>query len=609
MADRNETGYDRIYLARANEQELIDNKDKIMSNELVIAKDSHRAFHKGEDGTLNKIVSNYIFDTIADVQNANYLVEGNIVEVLGYYSTGDGAGHKRIIKAEDDGSGVQLSNNLWACIVHSGEVNVSWFGAKGDGVTDDTEAIQKSLDYGLLILIPNKTFISNNVVLKKTNAKIKGLGGLGGQSGTNTPTLMSTTNNYALTMDGTYSHTYRSGHIVENIAIKSKNKIGNGIFLKHEANFCLQKVLVTEVQKGITFENSLIADINNLQITNCNIALFFNAKETNFSGMNNISFRNCAFFSNEKVFTQNDFSKQFGHGVLFDSCEIEANGTDEYNMPCMEFSIGKNTSESYGLKVVNCWIEGNKNSYNFKINAIGYTNTTIIFKDNVMFGQTTKSILLDGNNQNVKLLVENTSNYSDIEGGSIHIKNGSTAKLKNSSFSSKKLENNSKIYYVNATDSEGDMLIFNGLSITNDNLGGSNITIKKRSSNQNSLEIKAVNDLYFFGRSFFVNGVKIGDTASQINTLYYGEKMKQEGVYEDYISYMDEKTVYDKQQIKLEQDRQFAYEEALKENSELTFEEFISAQPMTLSAQPMTLNLVEEPQPSEALQAFMEKYL
>lgn len=95
---------------------------------------------------------------------------------------------------------------------------------------------------------------------------------------------------------------------------------------------------------------------------------------------------------------------------------------------------------------------------------------------------------------------------------------------------------------------------------------------------------------------------KVSANVTQLNTLYHAEKMKQENVYEDYISYMDEKTLYDKQQRKLSEERQLAYEEALKENPELTFEEF-------MSVQPMTLNLVEEPQPSENLKKFMEKYL
>lgn len=92
------------------------------------------------------------------------------------------------------------------------------------------------------------------------------------------------------------------------------------------------------------------------------------------------------------------------------------------------------------------------------------------------------------------------------------------------------------------------------------------------------------------------------NSINELGTSYISEKMKQEGVYNDYISYMDEKTVYDKQQRKIKEQRQIAYQEMLKENPNLTYEQF-------MSVQPMTLNLVEEPQPSKALKQFMEKYL
>lgn len=62
-------------------------------------------------------VRTYEIPTIAELQSRKNLKVGDIVEVLGYYSTGDGAGHKRIIASEDDGSGVQLSNNLWANLI------------------------------------------------------------------------------------------------------------------------------------------------------------------------------------------------------------------------------------------------------------------------------------------------------------------------------------------------------------------------------------------------------------------------------------------------------------------------------------------------------------
>lgn len=120
---------------------------------------------------------------------------------------------------------------------------------------------------------------------------------------------------------------------------------------------------------------------------------------------------------------------------------------------------------------------------------------------------------------------------------------------------------------------------------------------------------------YFYPQAYrdkFVNDgsyedVEIVDSTpsvpvSQLNTSYMATKMQQENVYDDYISYMDEKTAYDKQQRKLEKKRQLAYEEALKKNPELAYEEF-------MSVQPMTLNFVEEPQPSDALKKFMDKYL
>lgn len=88
-----------------------------------------------------------VYNTIAEMQQDSKLKVGKVVEILGYYQAGDGAGHKRVIADSDDGSGVSLENGLYANIVHNGEVNVSWFGAKGDGVTDDGDIIKKTLDY------------------------------------------------------------------------------------------------------------------------------------------------------------------------------------------------------------------------------------------------------------------------------------------------------------------------------------------------------------------------------------------------------------------------------------------------------------------------------
>lgn len=63
-----------------------------------------------------KISFKYIAQTIEEMQRLALKV-GDVVEVLGYYQAGDGAGHKRVIVDSDDGSGVLLNNGLWANVV------------------------------------------------------------------------------------------------------------------------------------------------------------------------------------------------------------------------------------------------------------------------------------------------------------------------------------------------------------------------------------------------------------------------------------------------------------------------------------------------------------
>lgn len=84
----------------------------------------------------------------------------------------------------------------------------------------------------------------------------------------------------------------------------------------------------------------------------------------------------------------------------------------------------------------------------------------------------------------------------------------------------------------------------------------------------------------------------------ELDTPYYATKMQQEGVYEDFVSYMDSKLDYDNAQRELETQRQQAFEESGMEN----YEEWLATQPMALS---MEL----EPVPSEKLMEFKIKYL
>ena len=125
------------------------------------------------------------YDSVADMKADTQLTGGVAAVTLGYYKPNDGGGALyQIIDSTDEdyeslvddgGSAHDLKNNLKAKLIIEDSVNVKQFGAKGNGIADDTEAIQLAIDLCKDVCIPAGEFLTSNLTLNKKNS-IKGMG-------------------------------------------------------------------------------------------------------------------------------------------------------------------------------------------------------------------------------------------------------------------------------------------------------------------------------------------------------------------------------------------------------------------------------------------------
>ncbi|WP_372006306.1 glycosyl hydrolase family 28-related protein [Tistrella mobilis] len=107
-------------------------------------------------------------NTISDLKALAVTSSGMEVEVLGYHAVADGGGGlfawRAGATATDDGGlwieSTVATGGLWQRIVDSAApVSVRWWGARGDGSTDDTAAIQAALDAGFsAVHLPTGTY-------------------------------------------------------------------------------------------------------------------------------------------------------------------------------------------------------------------------------------------------------------------------------------------------------------------------------------------------------------------------------------------------------------------------------------------------------------------
>lgn len=129
-----------------------------------------------EDGTLQEIIGSYLnataiwgFDSVSDMQASTNLIDGSFAKTYGFYTKNDGGGAFYKIRTPSNNDVVDgrllisVGSSLVAELIYFGCIDVKTIGAKGDGSTDDSDAIQTALDTGNDVFVPKGTYIVNGV--------------------------------------------------------------------------------------------------------------------------------------------------------------------------------------------------------------------------------------------------------------------------------------------------------------------------------------------------------------------------------------------------------------------------------------------------------------
>lgn len=152
--------------------------------------------------------------------------------------------------------------------IFQGAANVKWFGATGDGVTDDTKAIQNALDASDDVFIPTGTYIVTRKITLRENNTIQGV-------------------KYKTTLKSKFDITFietAKNNTIENVIFKGLQSSQNQtfIFISGKESLDIKDVIIRDcefIDSGklavatdrIPYSSNVI--LQSCQITNCKTAI------------------------------------------------------------------------------------------------------------------------------------------------------------------------------------------------------------------------------------------------------------------------------------------------------------------------------------------------
>lgn len=134
--------------------------------------------HPEATTTVDFTIVRKVYSTLQQAQADSTLTAGDLIETLGYFSSGDNGGTKYIIRNDAPTGPYERIGNLYAEMQPNKYLTPEMFGAKGDGITDDGNALYTALNYAYSLCIPviisAKTYITSITLDVKQGTRLIG---------------------------------------------------------------------------------------------------------------------------------------------------------------------------------------------------------------------------------------------------------------------------------------------------------------------------------------------------------------------------------------------------------------------------------------------------
>nr|DAW06177.1 MAG TPA: tail spike protein [Caudoviricetes sp.] len=226
------------------------------------------------------------------------------------------------------------------------------FGAKGDGVADDTESLKEALKHKC-VFIPSGTYIISSML------EVKGHVFGADETASILKFINISADNYALTLKSNFANMANITIVNEYTDDNYENCEYNGINCDNVWNLSFSNIQVKRFKTGINMNNSWNNTFSRCSFSRCQTGVLGNSET------NNVIFKNCFVKRNK-----NGVIKKDGTNFVLDGCDLSYN-----NIGFQQEGIGIST-------VKNCYFEQNVTSIS---QVYGLKKPDVVHVDNCSF--------------------------------------------------------------------------------------------------------------------------------------------------------------------------------------------------------------------------------